>query len=156
MAIEIERKFRVVAALWAKKSASLSYDCIQQAYLSNNSRITIRVRIKETTAFLTLKSTEKGLQRQEFEYSIPLQDAKAMLALCSGAIIQKKRYYYPLGSHVWEIDVFEGPNQGLIVAEIELQDQNERFDKPAFVAEEVSLDTKYRNLSLSQHPFCTW
>ena len=156
MAIEIERKFCVVPALWAKKMSSLSYDSMQQAYLSNTLLNTIRVRIKETAAFLTLKSTEKGLQRQEFEYSIPLQDAKSMLALCSGTIIQKKRYYYPLGNHVWEIDVFEGANQGLIIGEIELQDQNEHFDKPAFIAEEVSFDTKYRNFSLSQHPFCNW
>jgi adenylate cyclase len=154
MATEIERKFLVDP----EKLPSLENPhVIKQGYVPGCQTGTIRIRISNSNAFLTIKGRATGLTRSEFEYPIPLSDAQQMLEeLCNTAIIEKKRYLLPYGKHTWEIDVFEGNNQGLIVAEIELSDENEIFSKPEWISKEVSYDTKYRNSNLIQYPYSNW
>ena len=156
MAVEIERKYLVKEAVWYSIQHQLTPYIIQQGYLATNNRHSIRIRIKDTVAFVTIKTKETGLQRQEFEYSIPLADAQDMLSTCTSVLIQKKRYTYPFGNHLWEIDVFEGANQGLIVAEVELKKPNEKIELPSFIGQEVSFDKRYRNEALSEFPFVKW
>jgi CYTH domain-containing protein len=116
----------------------------------------VRVRATEVTGYLTIKGITEGLTRDEFEYEIPLADALALLQLCERPAIEKKRYIVPNGAHVWEVDVFEGVNEGLVVAEIELGSEDEAFDKPNWLGNEVSSDRKYSNSELSLHPFKDW
>lgn len=156
MPLEIERKFRVDVLKWQAIQSVLTPKMIRQGYLSNSKHSNIRIRTKGLKAFLTIKSTEKGISRSEFEYEIPFDDAAALLNMCPDAIIQKKRYEYVHEGHCWEIDVFEGANAGLIVAEIELADEQQTFIKPDFILEEVSFDLKYRNVALTKFPFSEW
>ena len=156
MAVEIERKFLVKTTLWHSVQHQLTPQIIQQGYLATSNKHSIRVRIKGSVAFVTIKSKEAGLQRQEFEYTIPLADAQAMLSTFSSGLIQKKRYTYPFENHLWEIDVFEGVNQGLIVAEVELKSPNETIALPSFIGQEVSFDKRYRNEALSEFPYSKW
>ena len=154
MAKEIERKFLVAHQAWRESVNTIHV--YRQGYLSYNSERTVRVRATEVTGYLTIKGITEGLTRDEFEYEIPLADALALLQLCERPAVEKKRYIVPNGAHVWEVDVFEGVNEGLVVAEIELGSEDEAFDKPNWLGNEVSGDRKYSNSALSLHPFKDW
>lgn len=153
MAKEIERKFLIDVSQWGYQGNPIK---MKQAYLVIQEDKVIRVRITEQKAFLTIKGNLDGITRDEFEYEIPIDDAKQMLNMSEGAVVSKTRYLYEHGNHVWEIDVFDGDNQGLVVAEIELKDESEDFKKPTWLKEEVSTDVKYYNFSLSKNPYCNW
>ncbi|HAR22576.1 MAG: CYTH domain-containing protein [Schleiferiaceae bacterium] len=154
MAKEIERKFLVAHQAWRESVNTIHV--YRQGYLSYDSERTVRVRATEVTGYLTIKGITEGLTRDEFEYEIPLADALALLQLCERPAVEKKRYIVPNGAHVWEVDVFEGVNEGLVVAEIELGSEDEAFDKPNWLGNEVSGDRKYSNSALSLHPFKDW
>ena len=153
MAQEIERKFLVHAD---RLPPLPNPYVIKQGYIPA-SGATVRVRLRNDEAFLTLKGRSRGLTRSEFEYPIPVADAEAMLEeLCKYPYIAKKRYLIAHEGHTWELDIFEGENAGLMIAEIELQHEDEAFAKPEWVAEEVSDDPRYRNSYLVEHPFVGW
>jgi len=154
MAKEIERKFLVAHQAWRESVNTIHV--YRQGYLSYDSERTVRVRATEVTGYLTIKGITEGLTRDEFEYEIPLADALALLQLCERPAVEKKRYIVPNGAHVWEVDVFEGVNEGLVVAEIELGSEDEAFDKPNWLGNEVSGDRKYSNSALSLNPFKDW
>jgi len=144
---EIERKFLVTGEGWRKRSTSRTD--IEQGYLARGRKSTIRIRIKDGKhATLTVKSRENGISRQEFEYRISLKDAKAMMVLCGSSRLDKQRFTVPQGKLVWEIDVFGGRHEGLIVAEVELQTEAEALKLPTWIGEEVTDDPRYRNSSL--------
>lgn len=151
MPVEIERKFLLSGDGW--KSCVSKHSEITQGYLSRGEN-TVRVRLADGQAYLTIKSPCSGITRAEYEYPIPVADAHEMLAdLCEGLIITKTRHLVPTGQFTWEIDVFHGPHQGLIVAELELPDQAADFDRPDWLGQEVSADPRYRNSYLASHPF---
>lgn len=160
MAIEIERKFLVRNDGW--RAAADAGAHLRQGYLSRVTgpdavRSSVRVRTDGVRAFLNIKGATLGIRRQEYEYAIPLADADAMLGeLCVGAVVEKTRYQVTAGAHRWEIDVFAGENAGLTVAEIELQDEAETFERPAWLGEEVSGDPRYYNVCLADHPYSRW
>ena len=153
MATEIERKFLVANSSWKNNTEGSLF---KQAYLNSHPDRTVRVRITDKKAFLTIKSKNKGISRQEFEYEIPVSDAEALLRLCETPPLEKRRHLIPYGNHVWEIDEFSGINQGLVIAEIELKTETEFFEKPEWLGEEVSDDPRYFNSQLSVHPFTQW
>ena len=153
MAKEIEKKFLVDMV---KLPTLPKGHIMKQGYVPTQG-ITVRARISDEQAFLTLKGRATGLTRSEFEYPIPVEDAQQILdELCAHPLIEKTRYLIPYGDHTWELDIFEGDNQGLIVAEIELDSEDEQFELPVWTTEEVSYDRKYRNSNLVAHPFCSW
>ncbi len=153
MAQEIERKFLVHADKLPPLASPL---IIKQGYIPTQNA-TVRIRLSNDKAFLTIKGRAKGLARSEFEYPIPVADAEAMLQeLCMHPYISKKRYLIEYTGHTWELDVFEGENEGLVVAEIELECEDETFEKPEWVAEEVSDDPRYRNAYLVKNPYNKW
>ncbi len=154
MATEIERKFLVRSDEW--RSLVRERVHMRQGYLSSGSRCSIRARVAGDEAFLNLKAKRSGMTRAEYEYPIPRQDAEEILALCEGPLIEKYRHEIPLGKHVWEIDEFEGDNAGLIVAEIELDSEDEPFEHPSWLGEEVTHDERYYNFNLAKRPFRTW
>jgi adenylate cyclase len=129
---------------------------LKQGYLSTTPESTVRVRVSSDRAMLTVKSKNTGIRRSEFEYEIPMQDAEEMLLLCQKNLIEKTRYTITIGKHIWEIDEFSGANSGLLVAEIELGAEEEPFEKPEWVGEEVSADARYYNSNLVAHPFVQW
>ncbi|MEO8756572.1 MAG: CYTH domain-containing protein [Devosia sp.] len=144
---EIERKFLVIGDGWQKKAADPSQ--IEQGYLARGRKSTIRIRIKDGKhATLTVKSRETGASRSEFEYRISLKDAKSMMELCGPSRIEKQRFNVPQGKLIWEIDVFAGRHAGLVIAEIELQHEDDPLKLPAWIGEEVTADPRYRNSSL--------
>jgi adenylate cyclase len=144
---EIERKFLVTGDGWRKRSTSRT--AIEQGYLARGRKSTIRIRIKDGKhATLTVKSREAGISRQEFEYRISLKDAKAMMELCGSSRIDKQRFTVPQGKLTWEIDVFAGRHEGLVVAEVELHNELDSVKLPAWIGEEVTDDPRYRNSSL--------
>jgi len=155
MALEIERKFLVLDDGWRDSVRESAY--FRQGYLNNEIHCSVRVRICGDRAWLNIKSVTIGAERQEFEYEIPVNDAHAMLSTLSRRpLIEKTRYFVDVGPHTWEIDVFEGDNAGLVVAEIELDNPDETFEKPAWAGEEVTYDPRYYNTSLSTAPYNTW
>lgn len=155
MATEIERKFLVMNDSWRTQADQGSK--FVQGYLVGGKQASVRVRIEGESAFLNIKSATLGITRQEFEYPLPVEDAKVLLErLCEQPLISKTRYHAKIAEHVWEIDVFEGENQGLIVAEIELSDVDEQFTRPAWLGAEVSDDPRYYNVSLVKHPYKDW
>ena len=147
MAKEIERKFLVKSTDY-KVLARAKYH-IQQGYLSTRKEATIRVRIKEDTAFLTIKGVTTGAIRDEWEYPIPLNDAIEMMRLTQGVVIDKTRYIIECEGKVWEIDEFHGEHEGLVVAEVELNDEKETFPIPPFIGEEVTGNINYYNSTLA-------
>ena len=155
MGTEIERKFLVKDDRWrAGASEGRRY---RQGYLVVGPPMAIRVRIAGDKALLNIKKATREIARDEFEYPIPLEDAEAILAgLCEGHIIEKTRYKVPFGGLTWEIDVFEGVNAGLVAAEVELDSETQRFERPAWLGEEVSRDARYLNSSLSRNPYTLW
>ena len=153
MAKEIERKFLVHAEKLPPLPAA---HIIKQGYVPTNGT-TVRIRIRNEKAYLTLKGNTTGITRSEFEYAIPLADAQAMLdELCTKPYITKKRYLIEHTGHTWELDIFEGENEGLIVAEIELESEDEVFERPEWVAKEVSDNPCYRNAFLAEYPYTSW
>lgn len=155
MATEIERKFLLSNDSWRAQAGQS--EIMRQGYLAGSKHASVRVRISGDQANLNIKSATLGVSRQEYEYSIPLDDANEILdTLVDGPLIEKTRYYVTHGAHVWEIDVFDGDNQGLVVAEIELEHPDETFVRPDWLGEEVSGDSRYYNVSLVRHPFKDW
>jgi adenylate cyclase len=119
-------------------------------------RASVRVRIAGDAAFLNLKSRELGHTRQEFDYPIPVEDARGLLALSVGGLVDKRRHYVDFGGHLWEVDEFLGENAGLVVAEIELASADESFDKPEWIGREVTDSKRYYNLALASRPYSQW
>jgi adenylate cyclase len=154
--IEIERKFLVRSD--AFKNESKRQVRIVQGFLNTDPLRTVRVRIKGDNGFLTVKGigNDRGTTRFEWEIEIPVPEAEALLKLAEPGVIDKIRYEVPMGRHLFEVDEFFGENQGLIVAEIELQNEDEPFDRPSWLGEEVTGDKKYYNSQLSKRPFGSW
>lgn len=154
--IEIERKFLVVSEEF--KTMAFASHSIAQGYLNSNPERTVRVRIKDKKGFLTIKGkgNASGMSRFEWEKEIPLAEAKALLNLCESGVIEKTRFEVRAAAHIFEVDVFYGDNQGLIIAEIELDSESESFEKPNWLGQEVTNDIRYYNAYLSQHPFVYW
>lgn len=166
MGIEIERKFLVDGDAWRVDAHEVVP--MAQGYLNDLAameagvdvrvpmKASIRVRIEATGAFLNIKSRELGHTRQEFDYPLPVDDARALLALCVGGRIEKRRHLVRHGAHLWEVDEFLGDNAGLVVAEIELGDADEAFERPAWLGQEVTEQARYYNLALASRPFAQW
>jgi adenylate cyclase len=154
--IEIERKFLVKS--YDFKSKAFIQNRIAQGYLNSNPERTVRVRIKGEKGFLTIKGkgNEGGMTRFEWEKEIPVEEALLLLNLCEGGKIDKIRFEIKVGNHTFEVDEFFGENEGLIIAEIELSSENETFEKPNWLGEEVTNDERYYNAYLSQNPFKNW
>jgi CYTH domain-containing protein len=153
---EIERKFLVTSTEFL--SESIRSNRIVQGYLNSNPERTVRIRIKGTQGFITIKGkgNESGTTRFEWEKEIEVTEAEQLLLLCEDGVIDKIRYEIPFGKHLYEVDVFEGDNKGLIVAEIELENENESFEKPNWLGEEVTGDDRYYNASLSVSSYKNW
>lgn len=154
MGLEIERKFLLLTDDW--KNIADQGTVIKQGYLNTHPDRTVRIRIKGNKGIITVKGRNVGATRSEYEYEIPLADAQEMMLLCEPPIIEKVRYLVVVGQHTWEIDVFEGVNDGLVVAEMELGAEDEDFAMPDWVGEEVTFDVGYYNSNLIQHPFQEW
>lgn len=156
MAIEIERKFLVKNDRFKKESVQEIR--ITQGYLSSVPERTVRVRIKGEKGFMTIKGigNKSGASRFEWEKEISVKDTKDLLKICEPGIIDKTRYNVKSGKHIFEVDEFYGENEGLTVAEIELKSEDEKFDKPDWLGEEVTGDVKYFNSMLMKNPFSTW
>lgn len=153
MGVEIERKFLLRNDDWRKvapKGVRMA-----QWYLNEQGN-TIRVRIADDRAFLTIKSKSVGISRLEFEYEIPLADAKELMKLTQTPIVDKFRYKIPFEGHTWEVDEFLGLNQGLVVAEVEMKSEDEEVALPGWIGADVSEDKRYRNTHLAKHPYTTW
>ena len=153
MGREIERKFLVQGVDW-KQGASVT--AMRQGYLSTDPERVVRVRMEGDKAVLTIKGKSAGAVRGEWEYAIPKTDAEELLALCQRPLIEKSRYRIEHGGMLWEVDEFYGDNAGLVVAEIELQSEDQAFEKPHWVAQEVTQDARYYNSNLLRHPFKDW
>ncbi|MBQ5603714.1 MAG: CYTH domain-containing protein [Bacteroidales bacterium] len=152
MAKEIERKFLVSGEF--RQDSPESYR-IMQGYICSDPDRTVRVRVRGDKGFLTIKGrgSEDGLSRYEWEKEIPVTEAVELMALCGSGVIDKTRYLVPFGKHTYEVDVFHGANEGLVLAEIELSDEQEAFEMPSWLGEEVTGDVRYYNSMLSLHPF---
>jgi adenylate cyclase len=153
MAQEIERKFLVDIARWRPAGAGVAF---RQGYLSSHPERTVRVRLEGSTGKLTIKGATSGVSRLELEYPIPTADAEQLLALCERPLIEKVRHTEQHEGKTWEIDVFGGENEGLVVAELELASEDEPFTRPAWAFREVSDDPRYYNASLVRAPYRTW
>lgn len=154
--IEIERKFLVISNAYASEAQNKKR--IIQGFLNTDPDRTVRVRLKDSEGFLTVKgkSSEDGLSRFEWEKEISKEDALNLLKLCESGVIDKMRYEIPFGNHIFEVDEFFGDNKGLILAEVELNETTESFKKPHWLGEEVTGQIKYYNAQLSKKPFNTW
>ncbi len=155
MAIEIEHKFLIVSDDWREQVIrSVEY---RQGYLSNNKSASVRIRTEGDTASISIKGMTIGVQRPEYEYTIPLVDADEMLdQLCIRPMIEKTRHFVEYGGKIWEIDEFSGDNAGLIVAEVELDAVGEAFDIPDWAGDDVSGIERYYNVALVQYPYKKW
>ena len=152
--MEIERKFRVVGTPWQSLAPGSRY---RQGYLAEARGVVVRVRVSENKAWLAVKGPTRGISREEFEYAIPVAEGEALLELCGSREVAKTRYRWPVpGGLCFEIDVFEGNNAGLVVAEIELEKADQEFVRPDWLGEEVSHDPRYRNSELSLCPYSDW
>lgn len=154
--IEIERKFRVLNTDF--KAEACTQNRIAQGYLSSDVVRTVRIRIKGEKGFITVKGigNESGLSRFEWEKEIPVDEAEQLLNLCESGKIDKIRYEIKKGNHVFEVDEFYGDNEGLIIAEVELETESEIFEKPDWLGDEVSNDPRFYNAYLSKNPFKKW
>lgn len=154
MGIEIERKFLLAGTEWKKLAPGTPY---RQGYLCPVRERTVRVRTIADKGFLTIKGVSVRLTRLEYEYEIPLKDADALLEkLCEKPLIEKNRHKIAHAGFIWEVDEFFGENAGLVVAEIELASEDQTFDKPAWVGDEVTGDPRYFNSSLIKQPYSQW
>jgi adenylate cyclase len=155
MPTEIERKFLVANDQWREQADGGT--CMRQGYLCADRQRAVRIRLSDTSARLTIKGAGQGISRSEYEYDIPESDAREMLqSLCVHEPIAKTRYRVRHGAHVWEVDVFEGANAGLVLAEVELDEAHESVELPDWVGPEVSGDEHYYNAYLARHPFTCW
>jgi len=156
MSIEIERKFLITSNSFKEESYKKIY--IKQGFLNSHKERTVRVRVTDENAFITVKgkSNKEGTKRYEWEKEIPIEDAKELLLLCEQPIIEKNRFLVKHQQHTFEVDVFLGANRGLIVAEIELLNENEKFKKPTWLGIEVTGQIKYYNSNLNKNPYSTW
>ena len=161
MGIEIERKFLVVGDDW--RAAAQRVVPMAQGYLNDLAMVdsgamqaSVRVRIEGDEARLNIKSREAGPSRQEFDYAIPLAEGRALLALCVGGIVEKRRHYVEHAGHLWEVDEFLGENAGLVVAEIELGSVDEAYARPAWLGAEATHAQRYYNLALAARPYSQW
>ncbi len=155
MPVEIERKFRVTGNGWQRLVVKTRQ--IRQAYLTKNDRISIRVRIDASeSATLTIKTAEPGIERHEYEYPIPVSDAEELLGKREGAVITKIRHIVPIQGLAWEVDVFDGDNTGLVIAEVELGHASQEFARPEWLGEEVTGDRRFYNADLSRLPYKHW
>lgn len=153
MGVEIERKFLVVGEGWRGAGPSVA---MRQGYLGGGDEATVRVRIAEDEAFLTVKGRARGMTRAEFEYPIPVADAEELLALCGGVIVEKVRTRVSASDVTWEVDEFSGDNAGLVTAECELNREDQGFVRPDWLGGEVTGDHRYANSNLARHPFSDW
>lgn len=154
MGKEIERKFLIDQKLWKPQGSGIHF---KQGYLNAQKERVVRVRIEGSKAKLTIKGVTTGVSRSEFEYSIPVEDAAVLLDnICEQPLIDKHRHKEVHGGKTWEIDVFHGLNEGLVVAEIELESEDEKFELPAWAVKEVSSDPRYFNSNLLKNPYSTW
>lgn len=151
--VEIERKFLVDTKKWQPKGIGTA---IKQGYLSVDENRVVRVRIAGDYAYITIKGKTTGISRAEFEYEIPQNDASILLKMCLNEPVEKTRYTESFENMLWEIDVFEGVNNGLVMAEVELNNENQKVVLPEWVSEEVSTDKRYFNAYLSVNPFVRW
>ncbi len=151
--MEIERKFLVTGTGWKEQAQARK---ISQGYISKDDHAVVRVRSKGNKNFLTIKADRGEIQRLEFEYEIPAQDCQMMLEQLCGDVISKTRYTLEFADNTWEIDEFHGTNEGLIMAEIELNDPDQSFTKPDWAGPEVSFDIRFFNSYISEHPFSSW
>ena len=154
MGQEIERKFLVDEALWREVQPSGTE--YRQGYIVNTKAKIVRVRIAGDQGYLTIKGATQGATRAEFEYEIPLDDARRLLTLCEGPLIEKTRYKLEVDGLLWEVDEFSGDNEGLIMAELELDSEDQPFQKPAWAGQEVTDDARYYNANLVSNPFSRW
>lgn len=155
MATEIERKFLVQDDSWT--SSVTSSRRIVQGYIAHTDNATVRVRVAGDHAWLNLKGVTTGISRSEYEYEVPVDDALSMLdELAVGPVIDKVRHVIPVGEHTWELDVFAGENEGLVMAEVELATADESYQRPSWAGEEVSDDARYYNVNLVTHPYRSW
>ena len=154
--IEIERKFLVTSQAFKKET--ISEKRIVQGFLNTHVERTVRVRIKDNKGVLTVKgkTSDSGTTRFEWETELPLDQAQELLKLCEKGIVDKLRYEIPFKNHIFEVDVFSGENEGLILAEIELKTEDEAFEKPDWLGKEVTGNSKYYNSQLSKNPFKKW
>lgn len=155
MATEIERKFLVTGDFSREADRA---ERIVQGYICSQPGRTVRIRIRGKEGFLTIKgpSTDDGLSRYEFERPVPLADAEALFKLCEPGAIEKVRNWVRVGTHTWEVDVFHGANEGLVLAEIELASPDEVFEKPDWIGKEVTGDRRYYNSTLTKRPYGEW
>jgi CYTH domain-containing protein len=156
MALEIERKFLVKDDSYKRMAYHASR--IAQGYICSSRGRTVRVRIRDDKGYLTIKgpSDQQGLGRYEWEKEIPLGEAHELMKLCEPGMIDKTRYLVRAGKHVFEVDEFYGENEGLTIAEVELESEDESYEKPDFVGDEVTGDVRYYNSFLMKKPFCSW
>lgn len=156
MAQEIERKFLVTSDAYKKESVKRTR--ITQGYLSSVPERTVRVRIKGDKGYITIKGecNESGTSRYEWEKEIPVEEAEELLQICEPGVIHKTRYEVNVGRFTFEVDEFYGENQGLVVAEVELLNENDHFDKPEWIGAEVTGDVRYYNSMLKKKPYTTW
>jgi len=152
MAVEIERKFLIRKDFHPESPGT----AIAQGYLCRDPARTVRVRVAGARGYLTVKGKNAGAVRAEFEYEIPVADARALLALCQAPLVEKTRYRIPHAGHTWEVDVFHGTNEGLSVAEVELSAADEKVELPLWITVEVTGEKRYYNSSLIAHPFTLW
>jgi len=154
VATEIERKFLPASDIWRDVAAPGM--AIFQGYLLTGEGTSVRIRTRDDEAFLTIKGPSVGMARPEFEYSIPLEDARAMLPLCGYGAVEKTRYLVEVDRWTWEIDVFSGANEGLVLAEVELTSETEQPTIPEWIGQEVTGDHRYFNGYLATRPFRDW
>ncbi|MFS4468917.1 CYTH domain-containing protein [Maribacter sp. 2210JD10-5] len=154
--IEIERKFLVKSKDY--KAEAISNEKIVQGFLNTDAERTVRIRTKGNKGFITVKgkSNESGTSRFEWEKEIKIEEAEALLKLCEKPILEKTRYEVAMGAHIFEVDEFHGKNNGLTIAEIELHNEDEKFEKPNWLGEEVTGEVKYYNSQLIKKPFSEW
>lgn len=153
MGKEIERKYLVKGEVWKKQGEGILY---RQGYLNSQKERVVRARTMGTKAALTIKGITVGATRLEFEYDIPMDDCNQLLDLCEQPIIEKTRYKIPYGGLIWEVDEFHGVNDGLVVAECELESEDQSIDKPEWIGDEVTGEPRYFNSNLIASPFTTW
>ena len=155
MGLEIERKFLIKQEEWAKACPYKS-NLIRQAYLLTDPQKTIRLRVTDNKGFITIKGARKDITRHEFEYEIPVEEANQMIDHYTAKVIEKIRHYVSFDNKTWEVDEFKGINEGLWVAEIELQSADEKILLPDWIDKEVSSDNRYANSSLISNPYSNW
>ncbi len=154
MGTEIERKYLVSSEAWRPGYESRR---LRQGYLAVGPPASVRVRVSGSKAYLNIKQSTLDISRDEFEYPLPVEDAEFMLAnLCQGRLVEKMRHLVRFGGLVWEVDIFEGANAGLVVAEVELERADQPVELPPWVGREVSGEARYLNSSLAQRPYSEW